>query len=155
MDPFNAITQKTTKAVNKFQQSPLLILSLNRLNFCLKSILILSALFLLPGKAMSDTLLDAVKVHRKSHKQANLEITQIVTRFIPNGCSEELAMETLLKNDFRVYRRDSRKNDDEVEVIAVRKPSTVHGFGDEIQIGFSIRDRQVHEVWGMLIYRAL
>lgn len=118
---------------------------------------VLICFILMRDEAMSQTIVDEIQLIRKSDRNAVLDITVVVTKFIHIGTAKTEAV-NLLKGDlFEIHETNQKNNQGEEILMATREInlSPVTKFKDEIRIVLGIKDGMVSSVKGKVIYRSL
>lgn len=118
---------------------------------------VLICFILMRGEAMSQTIVDEIQLIRKSDRNAVLDITVVVTKFIHIGTAKTEVV-NLLKDDlFEIYESNQKNKQGEEILMAIREInlSPVTKFKDEIRIVLGIKNGVVSSVKGKVIYRSL
>lgn len=106
--------------------------------------------------SLAGDLLSDVDALRKTNRSAVVDISDIVRKYIPIGCSSEYAENYLLRFKFRIYRDKNSKSGSQGFIAKKDGPkSFILKFHDEIRIIYDVEDGRVVKSSGKIIFRSL
>jgi hypothetical protein len=109
------------------------------------------------GCAMSSSFVSEAKEVRQSNKDANIDISELVMKYIPAGTAKEAAENFLQSNKFILNYQPIApdKSQTLIAVFAEKSLLASLGFHDEIRVIIVFENGTAKRASGKLIYRSL
>jgi hypothetical protein len=122
----------------------------------LLSVLLTGFCLMFFGFAAAQDIVTDVKKLRDTNKSANLDIGQVIERYIQVGATQAQVETDLKAMKFKLYYQPVAP-DQTLPMLAVLDQTSLlsFGFGDEIRVIVFFEKGAVKRTSGMLIYRAL
>lgn len=107
--------------------------------------------------ARAGDLLSDITMRRQTNNTPGRDISAIVQKYIPPGCSKEHAENYLIKYQFEIHSSKKISADgSQVFIATLDGPKTFFfGFYEETRIVYVVENSKVTKSSGMLVYRGL